>query len=65
MARDLAHSIKQSGSETFEHQLNLTQYLDKWLKSLRVSERTYGSYETLLRLYVRPLLVSPYRLQRR
>ena len=56
MARDLAHSIKQSGSETFEHQLNLTQYLDKWLKSLRVSERTYSSYETLLRLYVRPLL---------
>ena len=26
MARDVAHSIKQSGSETFEHQLNLTQY---------------------------------------
>ena len=56
LADDLAHSIKQFGSETFEHQLTVGEYLDKWLKSLRLSERAYSCYETLLRLYMRPLL---------
>ncbi len=56
LADDLAHSIKQFGSETFEHQLTVGEYLDKWLKSLKLCERTYSCYETMLRLYVRPML---------
>jgi integrase len=56
LADDLAHSLKQFGSETFEHQLTVSEYLDKWLKSLKLAERTYCCYETMLRLYVRPRL---------
>jgi len=55
LADDLAHSIKQFGTETFEHQLTLGDYLDKWLKSLKLTERTCSCYETVLRLYVRPM----------
>ena len=56
LAKDLAHSIKQFGTEALEHQLTLGDYLDKWLKSLRLSPRTHTAYETVLRLYVRPKL---------
>lgn len=56
LARDLAHKIRQYGTEALEHQLTVSEYLDKWLKSLRLSERTHAAYEQLLRLYVRPLL---------
>jgi hypothetical protein len=55
LADDLAHSIKQFGTETFEHQLTVGEYLDKWLKSLKLTERTCSCYETVLRLYVRPM----------
>jgi len=55
LADDLAHSIKQFGTETFEHQLSVGEYLDKWLKSLKLTERTCSCYETVLRLYVRPM----------
>jgi hypothetical protein len=56
LADDLAHSLKQFGSETFEHRLTVGEYLDKWLKSLKLAERTHSCYETMLRLYVRPRL---------
>jgi|GEM_PF-6608725 len=42
LARDVAHSIKQFGAEAFEHHLTASEYLDKWLKSLRLSERAYS-----------------------
>jgi len=56
LARDLAQNIRKFGTEALEHQLTLSEYLDKWLKSLRLSKRTHTAYETVLRLYVRPLL---------
>jgi integrase len=50
--------LDEFGVESFEHNLTLGKYLDRWLKSAKkkVSERTYGSYESLLTSYVRPVL---------
>jgi integrase len=55
LADDLAHSLRQFGTETFDHQLTVGEYLDKWLKSLKLTERTCRCCETVLRLYVRPM----------
>jgi len=58
IARSLEADLSQFGVESFEHDLTLGTYLDRWLKSLKqkVSERTYGSYVSLLKLHVRPVL---------
>src|SRR5260370_431167 len=57
-ARKLVQDLDEFGVESFEHDLTLGKYLDRWLKSAKkkLSERTYGDYESLLDLYVRPVL---------
>lgn len=39
-----------------DEKLTLDEYLDKWLKIIkpRVTEQTFNSYETMLRVYIRP-----------
>jgi len=58
ITRRLEADLSEFGVESFEHDLTLGLYLDRWLKSLKqkVSERTYGGYESLLKLHVRPVL---------
>lgn len=58
ISTNLSRQLDESGSESFEHELILGQYLDRWLETARqkVSERSYGSYESLLSLYIRPAL---------
>jgi len=47
-----------SGTESFENRDSLDSYLDKWLSMTKgtISDRTLGDYESLLRLYFRPVL---------
>src|SRR5712692_5433029 len=58
ISNNLSRQLDESGSESFEHELTLSQYLDRWLETARqkVSERSYVSYESLLSLYIRPAL---------
>jgi len=39
-----------------DEKLTLNEYLDKWIKIIkpRVTEQTFNSYETMLRVYIRP-----------
>ena len=67
LADDLAHNIKQFGSETFQHQLAVGEYLDKWLKSScdEVVHRHHMDFATLnysmLRLSVTYRISKPPR----
>ncbi len=47
-----------NGTESFENRDSLDSYLDKWLSMIEgtISDRTHGDYESLLRLYFRPVL---------
>jgi integrase len=57
-AGKLTEELNQFGVESFEHDLTLGEYLDRWLKSVKnkVSEHTAGDYEAVLKRHVRPLL---------
>jgi integrase len=46
------------GTESFENRDSLGEYLDRWIETMEgtVSDRTWGDYKDLLRLYVRPEL---------
>jgi len=63
-AREKAFKLEQDldtfGTESFEHELTLAEYLDRWLQTAKqtISERTHHDYTNLLKLYVRPLLGS-------
>jgi len=47
-----------NGTESFENRDSLDSYLDKWLSMTKgtISDRTHADYESLLRLYFRPVL---------
>jgi integrase len=55
---ELHDKLNEFGVESFEHDLSLDKYLDRWLKSVKhkVSEHTAGDYEGLLKRHVRPIL---------
>src|SRR5437660_4595831 len=61
-AKEIAFKLEQEldrfGSESFEHEMTIAEYLDKWLETAKqtVSERTHHDYASLLKLYVRPML---------
>lgn len=46
------------GTESFENRDTLDGYLDKWLETIKgtVADRTWEDYQSLCRLYVRPVL---------
>jgi len=56
-ADDIRQQLKQ-GTEPFEHTGTLDEYLDSWLRAVRqkVSPSTYEDYNSLLKLYIRPVL---------
>jgi hypothetical protein len=60
-AREIARTLKEqlrTGTESFEHNKTLDEYLDEWLVSAKqkLCERTFEDYRGMLRLYVRPTL---------
>lgn len=57
-ASKLSQELNEFGPESFEHDMSVGDYLDRWLKSVKhkVSEQTAGDYEALLKRHVRPLL---------
>lgn len=61
-AKEISFKLEQDldkfGSESFEHELTVAEYLDRWLETAKqtVSERTHNDYKNLLKLYVRPML---------
>ena len=58
IAKKIERELDEFGSEVFEHQQTLDEYLDRWLATIKhaVSEKTYDDYESLLRRHVRPVL---------
>jgi integrase len=61
----LHEELDEFGTESFEHDLTMEKYLDRWLKSAKkkLSLRTYDDYASLLDLHVRPVL-GKHRLSR-
>lgn len=57
IARDLETQLR-SGTESFEHKLTLSEYLDKWLNHVKgkLAEKTVEGYELIVRLYIKPFL---------
>src|SRR5579862_4883738 len=57
IVRDLENDL-EVGTESFENRDTLGEYLDKWLATIKgtISPRTWEDYQSLCRLYVRPVL---------
>lgn len=57
LLREIENALANA-TESFENRDSLDSYLDKWLSMTKgtISDRTHGDYESLLRLYFRPVL---------
>src|SRR5437667_10916427 len=61
-AKEIAYKLEQEldrfGSESFDPEITIAEYLDKWLETAKQteSERTHHDYASLLKLYVRAML---------
>lgn len=58
IADQLRRELNDFGPQAFEQRMTLNDYLDKWLANVKhkIHEKTYDTYEYLLRMHVRPCL---------